>query len=87
MDERENEECFRMVRAHRDCYPKWERVVLASESKCREMIQAKKTVDRELVACLRRTEEAEARVRAWHVITVFAAAASAGIGVLIGLIM
>lgn len=87
MDELENEESFRMVRTNRDCYPKGERVVLASESKCRELILGKKQAERDSRASQKRADEAEARVRTWHVITAIAAAASALSGFLIGLMM
>lgn len=52
MDDLENEESFQMVRTHRDCYPKGERVLLASESKCLGLIRASK--------------EAEQQSRAWQ---------------------
>lgn len=85
--ENQNEDSFSMVRANRDCHPKGERVVLASESQCRDLIRGKKQAERDSRTNLQRAEAAEARVRAWHVITVISAVASAGAGVLIGLMM
>lgn len=85
--ENQNEESFCMVRSHRDCYPKGERVLLASEEKVKAILRESATVKLDLKNANIRADEAEARVRAWHVITAAASSLCAVCGFLIGFLI
>jgi hypothetical protein len=80
--ERNNEDCINLVRNHRDCFPRGERVVLASEEQCRKLIEERNEALRESKNSTIKIDAARAETRTWQVFTL----AAGVIGIIAGFI-
>lgn len=76
------DECINIVRNHRECFPSGERVVLASEEKCRKLIEDNHLAHKAKVDAVIQRDMARAETRTWQVLTI----ASGVIGIVAGFV-
>ena len=83
--EKQDQGLIEMVRSNKNCHPGGERVVLASEGQCIDLIQDLASARKERNEAIHRAFQAEANLRIWHVVAAAATVGGSILGFLVGL--